>query len=242
MQVEPTVLGKSEVFWVAVQAAFAVAGFFVILMYTLYTRKMMRLQEESRRSELKPVFSVREQMISHELRSDPSGGYDFRGQKFIERYRLILGIRNIGKGPAVLLHGWHQPVSDAFDLGNTTIFDQPGSAGFASVHDPSEDLEALGDGVQRTLMELLPNETRQLYVRDFDPNSRWLFIVEGADIAGGRHQLQVLREAGEDNPATRWKMSSAMGDSFGEKILRFTRRVAEIQQAVDTELDRYNVD
>lgn len=238
MQAESTVLSKPEVFWAAVQAGFTALTFIVVFFYTLYTRRMMRLQEESRRSEITPVFSVREQILSMQLTKDPNGTEHAEYGIYAKRIRLILGVRNIGKGPAVLVHAWHQPVSDSFSVGHSTLFNEQPGARFASVHAPTEDLGELGDGLLSTLMELLPNETGQLYVRHFNPERRWLFVLECADIANGRHQLQVLREAGEDNPPTTWKMAHAMGDTLGERIVNAVRRFVEVRLSIEKHLSK----
>lgn len=49
-----TFLGKPEVFWVGLSALFGVTGFIVLFFYTVYTRRMMKAAEETRRLSLTP--------------------------------------------------------------------------------------------------------------------------------------------------------------------------------------------
>ena len=100
-------------------AGLALVGLFF---YTLYTRRMMKLSESARRANLIPVFSLRglpeyeptdvEQTPASELGLAPP---------IVKEFSVVLNIRNLGEGPAILLQSWHQPVSERFSVDNTFL-------------------------------------------------------------------------------------------------------------------------
>ena len=68
---------------------------------------------------------------------------------------------------------------------------------------------------------------------------RWLFVVEAFDQANGRHQLQIVRTPGLEGATTmQFKMVHSLGDTFGERIVKMSRRLVEILRGVGAELRR----
>jgi hypothetical protein len=82
-------LGEPEVFWVGLSAIFSSTGFVVLFLYTLYTRRMMKAAEDTRRLSLTP----------HLVAGAPAG---LPGQ---------LEILNVA-APAVNCNFWAQTVND----------------------------------------------------------------------------------------------------------------------------------
>lgn len=76
----------------------------VIVLYTLYTRRMMLLAQQTRRYELYPILVLQEVIVKN-------GSMD-------------LVIVNVGAGPLINAFQWGQPVSDRFKLGGT-FFERP---------------------------------------------------------------------------------------------------------------------
>jgi hypothetical protein len=73
-------------------------------------------------------------------------------------------------------------------------------------------------------------------IHSFPTNQRWLFVVDAIDQAGGRHQLQLLKEAGVGNPPITAKMVHSLGETFGEGITKRVRRAVEILMALKAEV------
>jgi hypothetical protein len=96
----------------ALQGICALLAFYLLWRYTAYTRRMMELGENARRSMITPVFTAKE-IVPHYL-SDQSAAV----------CRVSMTIRNIGQGPAAVFWAWHQPVSDRFSPPGTQILIQ----------------------------------------------------------------------------------------------------------------------
>jgi hypothetical protein len=84
----------SETFWTGIEALSACAGFTLLLLYTLYTRKMMKLGELTRRAQIMPVFSA----------TDVSP-FVFGFIDDLRSCGMTATVRNVGEGPALLI--WH---------------------------------------------------------------------------------------------------------------------------------------
>lgn len=79
-----------------VQTITAVLAFFGLIAYTVYTRRMKTLQQETRRGELFPTLAL--------------STYQDEGTG------ISVGIRNVGRGAALNAKFWHQPVSEKYEL------------------------------------------------------------------------------------------------------------------------------
>jgi hypothetical protein len=146
-------------------------------------------------------------------------------------------IRNIGEGPAAIIWAWHQPVSDKFSVFDSAILTQPPSVRFGYV--PESDL-LKGDSMEihfdaYDLKNPTASEKQGVLVHAFPPNRRWLFVVDAIDQAGGRHQLKMLRNIGDDAP-TDVSMAHALGDTFGERWVKQVARMVEIFRATKDEI------
>ena len=73
----------------------------MIVFYTLYTRRMMLLAQQTRRGELYPIMVVQDVIVKN-------GSMD-------------LVIVNVGAGPLLNAFQWGQPVSERFALGETFL-------------------------------------------------------------------------------------------------------------------------
>jgi len=92
---------RSQTFWAAVQSIAAVLGLIGLFFYTLYTKRMMKLQLETRRAEIAPEFTLKE--LSGSSNVPPARN-------------LHITVWNIGKGPALRLKGWFYPVESSLRL------------------------------------------------------------------------------------------------------------------------------
>jgi len=139
------------------QTITGVLAFIGLIAYTIYTRRMKNLQEQTRRGELFPTLAV--------------SSYREEGA------RVIVGIRNVGRGAALNVKFWHQPVSNEFELDEFMLVRKEPFL-FGTVF-----LGALMEGESRELE--VPVST---YLR-----SKYLFVVDCHDVLGGRHQFRILR-------------------------------------------------
>ena len=209
-----------------VQAVCAVMAFYLVWRYTVYTRRMMTLAENTRRASITPVFTAKE-IVPHYL--NPTNGSD-------DICRVSMTIRNIGQGPAAVFWAWHQPVSDKFAPHKSDILRETPSARHAYV--PESDLMS-GDAMQIDFDAFDPDNPNQIgrngEMFSFPPNRRWLFVVDAIDQAGGRHQLQLLKSAGDKAPID-VKMVHALGETFGERFVKRVARAVEILSAAKAEI------
>jgi hypothetical protein len=87
--------------WLTYGQNASVVGLIVVVFYTIYTRRMMLLAQQTRRGELYPILAV---------------------QKFVAKNGSMgLAIKNVGAGPMLNLSQWGQPVSARFQLGETFL-------------------------------------------------------------------------------------------------------------------------
>ena len=87
--------------WLAYGQNAAVVGLIVVILYTLYTRRMMLIAQQSRRAELYPLLILQQ--------VDGSEGH------------LQLLVVNVGGGPLLNASSWGQHVSARFRLGVTFL-------------------------------------------------------------------------------------------------------------------------
>jgi hypothetical protein len=73
----------------------------VVALYTLYTRRMMLLAQQTRRGELYPILALQEVILGN-------GSMD-------------LVIKNVGTGPMLNVFQWGQPVSERFKVGGAFL-------------------------------------------------------------------------------------------------------------------------
>jgi hypothetical protein len=146
-----------------VQTVTAVLALLGLFAYTVYTRRMKTLQQETRRGELFPTLAV--------------SSYQEDG------VTISIGIRNVGRGPALGAKFWHQFVSDEFELDE-----------FMLVRKIFFETQFLGALMERE------GATIELKVSAF-LRKRYLFVVDCHDVLGGQHQFRVLRHGGQDTKA-----------------------------------------
>ncbi|WP_260738208.1 hypothetical protein [Tunturiibacter lichenicola] len=214
--------GKPEVFWVAIQSMAAIAGLIGLFFYTLYTRRMMKLSEETRRAQIKPVFSVKEMLFNERFLPSEAQEMNFPWLPIPNKYDAQVIARNVGKGAAVFISAWHQQVSERFVLANSMILKRSASA---------------TDGVVSNI-EVTYDEVTEVVFKDWDCSKPWLFVIDCADTANGRHQLQGLRSPGKNNGKFEWSMVHALGDTFGERVVRLVVRYGQIMTAINASLDK----
>ena len=80
-----------------------------------------------------------------------------------------------------------------------------------------------------------PSANQAGLMHTFPSRKRWLFVVDAIDQAGGRHQLQMLKNAGDNAPID-VKMVHALGDTLGGRFIKKVRRTVEILQAAKAEV------
>lgn len=209
----------------ALQGICAFLAFFLLWRYTVYTRRMMELGEITRRAMITPVFTAKN-IAPHYLHesSDAVCG-------------LSVTIRNIGQGPAAIFWAWHQPVSENFSPSKSEILIQSALTQLGNV--PESDLMS-GDSMEihfnaYDIDNPSPSANQAGLMHSFPSRKRWLFVVDAIDQAGGRHQLQMLKNAGDDAPID-VKMVHALGETFGERFMKKVRRTVEILQAAKAEV------
>lgn len=107
-----TFLCKPEVFWVGVQALTAVAalviatlGLFGLVLYTIYTRNMMKISEKAWQLNMLPSLVVETDLSQSGVRE--------------------VTIMNIGAGPALNLRFWAQEVTPHFGLNGDVLVRKP---------------------------------------------------------------------------------------------------------------------
>ena len=201
----------------ALGAVVACLGFIGLVFYTFYTRRMMKLGEDTRRATITPVLISR-------------GGVQFDATDFdgviatglpspvITEYSAILKVRNIGEGAALFLQAWGQPVSQAFDVNDTSILIRTAHA-LGGVHE---------------LTELFKGESTDVSFPGFKPadlQRRWVFVVDCIDQSNGKHQLKILR-TGLPNGETHVSMAHRSGDTLGERAEKIASRFVEILNAI----------
>jgi hypothetical protein len=213
----------------ALQGICAVLAFYLLWRYTVYTKRMMELGEIARRSAIVPVFSAKE-IAPHYL--NPNGEPD-------AVCRVSMTVRNIGQGPAAVFWAWHQPVSERFAPSKSEILIASSSArpGFV----PEGDLMS-GDAMEIFFDAFDPNNPIQNDRRNglmyaFPIDRKWLFVIDAIDQAGGKHQLQMIRNAGEEAPID-IKMVHSLGETFGERLTKKVGRAVEILLAAKVEIGK----
>ena len=87
--------------WLTYGQNAAVVGLIVVVFYTIYTRRMMLLAQQTRRAELYPILTVQDVVMKN-------GSMD-------------LAIKNVGAGPMLNVFQWGQPVSERFELAGTFL-------------------------------------------------------------------------------------------------------------------------
>jgi hypothetical protein len=87
--------------WLTYSQNASVVTLIVVVFYTLYTRRMMLLAQQTRRGELYPILALQEVIVN-------AGSMD-------------LVIKNVGAGPMLNILQWGQPVSERFKLGGTFL-------------------------------------------------------------------------------------------------------------------------
>lgn len=147
-------------------------------------------------------------------------------------------IRNVGEGVAVVVWTWHQPVSDSFSVFDSGILKQPSPIqnGYipATSITKGESVDIHFDAYDLAN----PTAVQQGFLtQTFPTNKKWLFVVDAIDQAQGRHQLKMLTTFAEP-PNTDISMAHSLGDTFGERWMRFVTRAVEILNATKTELSK----
>lgn len=208
----------------ALQASCALFALVGLTLYTLYTRRMMKLGELTRRASITPVFTMKD-ATPHYVNQDSDAVC-----------RVSMTIRNIGEGPAAIIWAWHQPVTPKFSVFDAGIVKQSPSAQPGYV--PESDL-LKGDSMEIHFdaYDLANPTVKQVgfLTQAFPKNLPWLFVVDSIDQAGGRHQLKILRHTG-DNAPTDVTMQHSLGDTFGERWMKFVTRTVEILQFTKSEI------
>lgn len=156
------VLGQPEEVWVALSAISTALTTAVVVAYTIYTRRMMQLAEESRRADTKVI------LIFQGLRF---------GEEHPAMFDVFVRVKNIGRGPAVAINAWAERPSKPYSLTGRVIHRTMFNYAF---------------GCSEGAQYILPNEELDVRFFLFAPHKAWTFIVEAVDIHGGSHQLQVL--------------------------------------------------
>lgn len=96
-----TFLGHTEIFWVGLQAVTAILALLGLLLYTFYTRTMMKTQEDMRKASLSPSLV---------------GRYFRGGNNTDQTVEECFEVTNVGAGAATNLMYWNQNVKRGFML------------------------------------------------------------------------------------------------------------------------------
>jgi hypothetical protein len=170
-----TFLCKPEVFWVGVQALTAVAaltiailGLIGLVLYTIYTRNMMKISEKAWQLNLLPSLVI-------EVGLSQSGVRE-------------VTIMNVGVGPALNLRLWVQQVTPQFALNGDVLVRKPDV--------PETFLGPLMSQSTRQITDSDSfDKTRLLYVVEADDlvgGSQQIQLLAGPG-SGERHTLQVRK-------------------------------------------------
>lgn len=221
--------GWPEVYWVAVQSGCALVALFVVIAYTVFTRRMMKLAEETKRAAITPVFSVTKQDVLGPV-IDPGTLQPFHDTGFAPpRYIFIAAftVRNVGQGPAILVRCWHQGVSKAFALRESLRLTPTPVSESGTVNK----------------QDLVKNEKCLIRFENCDLTRPWLFVIEASDPAKGTNQLQILmrpRNADErEGPdyITHWIMVHGWGDTFAERFVAAAKRFFQVVKSIEKMVD-----
>ena len=187
----------------------AILGAIVLFFYTLYTRRMMKMQSRTmeiqaqtmslqvqamdmQRQALQMQESAAIAAITPKLVAqgdvefvpsqldDPEGADIGLVPRSVTEYRCILRIRNVGAGAALFLKGWSQQVTDKFLADNSDLL--------VNTNETSQ------FWARKT--ELMTGESTSITFEDFKPGDlqrRWIFVVDTIDQINRKHQLQLLR-------------------------------------------------
>lgn len=179
----------------------------------------MRMQMETRTADYTPIFTTREF-----IRTPAHLGYEKVGaitqSKTDPNLKMIaMKVRNIGRGPAVLLEVWHQPITPKFPAGLIGVLTPTGPAEKGAID----------------LHELMPSEVAPIVFGPYDTRRRWLFVISCIDTIGGRHQLQIVAEV---DGTSQWSMMHNRGNSWQERRRevhhQVHRRVGGNRQTIET--------
>ena len=215
-----TFLGRNEVFWVGAQALIAFGGLLGLFFYTLETRRMRKTQDDVRRASFTPILSISawEPKVPSEFVHDAEGNIVFGpGRKPLKmavqnQYGIRLQISNIGQGPATAITAWQRPVTSSFKLEGSDIY-------------PLDSRCVLAEDAAMQLARDASFDFNWELISSLSPA---LIVVECADVALGKHQLQVLvspAPPGQHRLEVEGRMIHATGDSFGERLVRLMRTV-----------------
>lgn len=94
--------------WLTYGQNASVVGLIVVVFYTIYTRRMMLLAQQTRRGELYPILALQEVIVKNDS--------------------MDLAIKNVGAGPLLNVFQWGQPVSERFEL-EGTFLERPSAIG-----------------------------------------------------------------------------------------------------------------
>jgi hypothetical protein len=198
-------------------ALFAAIG---LLFYVLDTRRMRQVGELTRRASMTPIFTARD-IIPHCV----SGSDDV--------FQISMTVRNVGEGVATVLWAWYQPVSAHFSVFDSGILTMSKSAKLATV--PTNDLMK-GESTVVDFVAFNPADPTDNSEHVFNPNIKWLFVVDSIGQAQGKHQLKILlKSIGNDVPGE-MIMAHALGDTFGEWVVKSVKRGIEILLGIKTEI------
>jgi hypothetical protein len=178
---------------------------------------MMKQGEETRRATITPVLISRGGVRFDPTDYEPTIVAVGFPPPNITEYRAVLNVRNIGEGAALFLMAWYQPVSQSFDVNDTSILIRTPHAS-AGEHE---------------LTELFKGESTDISFPGFQPadlQRRWVFAVDCIDQSNGRHQLKILR-TGLPTGETHVSMAHS-GDTLGERVEKVSGRFVEILNAV----------
>jgi hypothetical protein len=203
----------------ALQAVSAFFGVIGLLLYVLDTRRMRQIGELTRRASMTPLFTARD-----------LNPYYVLGNEGL--FQISMTIRNVGEGVATVLLAWHQPVSAHFSVFDNEILTMSKIA--KSVTVPANDLMK-GESMVVDFVAFNPDDLTDDSECVFKPNTKWLFVVDSIDQAQGRHQLKMLKNVGDDVPCD-MSMTHALGDTFGERVVKSIRRGVEILLGVKAEV------
>ena len=116
----PTFLHHEEVFWVGVQTIIAGGGLVGLLFYTLFTKRMMNSQEESRRASLTPTLAG--QYLG--------GENSYQGVLRDE----VVEVTNIGGGAAIQVLYWAGRAPENYVLTNDVSLRKDGDLASVAGH------------------------------------------------------------------------------------------------------------
>jgi len=95
-----------------------------------------------------------------------------------------------------------------------------------------------GDSIDVRFDAYNPSDFSKHSERTFSKGTKWLFAVDSSDQADGRHQWKILITMRDDHAPSDASTAHALGDTFGELVMKSATRGVEIGLAIRGEISK----